>query len=146
MQTQGYILGLSTLGHDTSLTVVDDNGSVVVIAEEERYSRYKRGRFVFHPDLIRHILTKYGIDPSQVHTLVVAGQPGADSQSPQLLSYQSTARAEHQRVWISVIKEMFPRLRRVETIRHHRAHAASAFFSSEWDEAAVVTLDGYGDG
>ena len=51
MDRQDYILGLAILGHDTSLTVVNSDGDVVFIAEEERYSRKKRGQFVFHPDL-----------------------------------------------------------------------------------------------
>ena len=39
-----------------------------------------------------------------------------------------------------------PCLEKTTFLRHHRAHAASAFFASPWDEAAVVTLDGFGDG
>lgn len=147
MDRQDYILGLAILGHDTSLTVVNSDGDVVFIAEEERYSRKKRGQFVFHPDLVLEVLNEYRIDPRAVSTLAIAGDPSAWVANQQrTLSFSWEARARHLNAWMGAFQAALPCLEKTTFLRHHRAHAASAFFASPWDEAAVVTLDGFGDG
>ncbi len=147
MDRPDYILGIAILGHELSLTLVDGAGDVVFIAEEERYSRQKRGQFVFHPDLAVRILAECGVGPEAVGTLAVAGDPCSwVSDQQQLLSFSAPARARHLNAWIDAFRQTFPRLRSTVRVRHHRAHAASAFFASPWNHAAVVTFDGFGDG
>lgn len=147
MSMQDYILGVALLGHDLSLTVIDECGQVIFVAEEERYSRIKGGRFVFHPDLIIEILAKNGITPHVISALAIAGTPSCWTEvDERILSFSSGARTRHLDAWSTDLCARFPNLRTLRYLRHHRAHAASAFFSSPWEQAVVVTVDGFGDG
>jgi len=142
-----YILGITVLGHDLSMTLVDEEGQVVCVAEEERYSGRKGGNFVFHPLRVLSVLSEYGVAPEQVETIAVAGRPEFwTANQANTLSYSPAARLLHQEAWLKVLVTCLPKVEEVVRVKHHLAHAASAFLVDDWDEATIITADGFGDG
>lgn len=123
------ILGLKIYGHDTGAALIA-NGKIVAIAEE-RLNRVKHS-FNMYPALaIEYCLKAHGLNASQVN-LVVIDQVGHRSEVKIREMFEKHAQS------------MFAHAR-VEVINHHDAHAASAFFASPFEEAAVLIYDGSGE-
>lgn len=151
-----FVLGLSALYHDSAACLVHD-GRIVAAAQEERFSRVK-GDAAIPERAIAYCLTEAGIDPSAIDVVAFYEKPllhldrileGWLATAP----YGWRAYLTAAPVWAK------SRLRLEETIRdalpgfagsltwcsHHESHAASAFFASPFDEAAVLTIDGVGE-
>ena len=151
------ILGISAFYHDSAAALVVD-GRVVAAAQEERFTRKKHDeRFPLHA--IRYCLHEAGLEAEQVDYLTFYDKP--------LLKFErllETYLAYAPRGWRSFLRAMpvwlgqklhLPReirrglglkaARRVVFPEHHESHAASAFFPSPFDEAAILTLDGVGE-
>jgi carbamoyltransferase len=131
------VLGISGgLGHDSSACLVRD-GEIVAMVEEERLrrSRHAFGSAPVHA--AAYCLDAAGICASDVDC-VAAGWRPLDEPSGWPLGL-------HERLLGS---DVFAGHRRppVEMVGHHVAHAASAYFTSGLDEAAIVVIDGQGDG
>jgi carbamoyltransferase len=157
-----YILGISAYYHDSAAALVRD-GEIVAAVQEERLSRKKHDpRF---PSLaIKSCLAQAGIDFSQVDEVVFYDKPLLKFErlletylayAP--LGFRSFLTAMP--VWLKeklflkkVLrdemkalcgpKSLLPKLRFTE---HHQAHAASAFFPSPFERAAVLCIDGVGE-
>jgi carbamoyltransferase len=134
------ILGLNYSGlHDSSVTLLDDNGAVVFAASEERYSRTKKdGRFPrgclsrVPMDQVSHVAIPYLAEPVQAKS---ADQFFADV----LLPCKPPAAPEaYPPEWRSRLEALGKPLVFVD---HHLAHAASAFFLSGQPKALVLTSD-----
>jgi carbamoyltransferase len=144
---QSLILGIALLGHDLSMTVIGPDGQVLTLAEEERYSGIKGGRFVFHPDLVQQILAGCGARCEDVSVLALAGRTEAWRPRNQVhLPFNQRARRQHGARWVRILGRCLPNLKKVMRVRHHAAHCASTFLASGWDQAAILTADGFGDG
>ncbi|QID34368.1 hypothetical protein G3260_000143 [Streptomyces albus] len=126
--------------HDASACLVID-GKVVAFAEEERFSRRKH-----HKDsrscavAAAYCLSEAGIPLDQIDAIAIAFNPAWPTPS------DTCTDAE-------LITELLDpalfghyRPRQVTVVEHHLAHAASAFHPSGFDEAAVLVVDGSGDG
>lgn len=140
--TVGYL----PVGHDPSIAIVDDTG-VVAVAEEERYSRIKRGRFITDPRWVFDVLDEFGVDPERVRSLAVPNIVALQERRP-ASSLEGVPRFGQARVVSSIINRVLARLPRVESVehyRHHLCHAASTYLASPFDRAAVVTVDGMGE-
>lgn len=152
-----YILGISALFHDSAAALLR-NGEIVAAAQEERFSRRKHDDR-FPARAIDYCLSWAGIKPADVDVAVFYEKPLVKferllethlSVSPD--GFEPFRRALPD--W-SVRKLDLPNLLRTELGRdfrgevcfadHHESHAASAFFPSPYEEAAILTLDAVGE-
>lgn len=150
------ILGINAHHADASACVVTD-GKLVAAAEEERFRRIKHWAG-FPSAAIEYCLREAGVTLDQVDHIAVNRDPNARLlQRVRFLlakrpSFAAVRRRLENRAKIrdirSEIVETFrlgslkPKLHHVE---HHRAHLASAAFVAPFDEAAVLSIDGFGD-
>ena len=70
-----YTLGACLLGHDLSITLLKPDGSPLIVAEEERYSRRKNGNFVLSPAFCGKVLDEAGVAPASIASLSIANIP-----------------------------------------------------------------------
>jgi carbamoyltransferase len=128
------ILGINggvRLGYqDVSAALIMD-GNVVAAVEEERLNRIKfsPGQLPYYS--IKAVLKIANITIQDVDYIATHG---------------STWGQEYVEVLKGYFKHTFGHCPKIETVHHHNAHAASAFFPSGYDEAMVVTIDNSGDG
>ncbi len=153
------ILGISAYYHDSAACLVRD-GEIVAAAQEERFTRKKHDA-AFPRNAARYCLAE-GSDPSTIDAVVFYDKPILKfhrlletyfSVAPRGLSQflQAMPLWLKDRLWVA--PEIDGELRRlgiaqpprVHFAEHHESHAASAFYPSPFDEAAVLTLDGVGE-
>ncbi|MGC5263988.1 carbamoyltransferase family protein [Streptomyces cyaneofuscatus] len=126
--------------HDASACLVID-GKVVAFAEEERFSRRKH-----HKDsrscavAAAYCLSEAGITLDQVDEIAIAFNPAWPTPSDTCTDAELIAELLDPALF------GHHRPRQVTVVEHHLAHAASAFHPSGFDEAAVLVVDGSGDG
>jgi carbamoyltransferase len=150
------ILGVNAHHADASAAIIAD-GKLVAAAEEERFRRIKHWAGL-PTEAIRYCLLEAGVAVNDVDAIAVNRDPNA--RLWQRLRFLLTRRPSlgairrrlENRARIRDIRgellealglvSLRPPLRHVE---HHRAHLASAFFVAPFEEAAVLSLDGFGD-
>lgn len=151
------ILGISAFYHDSAAALVVD-GKIVAAAQEERFTRKKHDHD-FPIKAIEYCLKEAGLRKDQLDYVGFYDKPLLKFERllETYLAYapsgfQSFLRAMP--VWLRqklhLPKEMRKALGGAYTKgfvfpEHHESHAASAFFPSPFDEAAIVTLDGVGE-
>jgi carbamoyltransferase len=151
------ILGISAFYHDSAAAIVID-GQIVAAAQEERFSRRKHDeRFPVHA--IEYCLKQAGLAPSDLDYVGYYEKPllKFDRLLETYLSYAPQGFASFRKampIWLKQ-KLYLPReirrglgdlaKRRYVFVEHHESHAASAFFPSPFEEAAILTLDGVGE-
>ena len=157
------ILGLSAFYHDSAACLVRD-GEIIAAAQEERFTRKKHdSRFPAHA--AAYCLREGRIDLSEVDSVVFYDKPLLKFEriletyfafAPKGLTSFRTAipvwikeKLFQKRLLVNDLKELaggattaVPELLFTE---HHESHAASAFFPSPYQEAAVLCLDGVGE-
>ncbi len=150
------ILGISAWYHDSAAALVLD-GKIVAAAQEERFSRKKHDDR-FPKSAIAYCLQEAGITPADLDYVGFYEKPllKFDRLLETYLSfapfgYKSFAQAMP--IWLK--EKLFLRreirqglegyTRKIVFSEHHESHAASAFFPSPFDEAAILTLDGVGE-
>jgi carbamoyltransferase len=149
-----YIIGLNAFHADSSAALLKD-GHIVFATEEERFTRKKH--WAGMPiESIKFCLDSEGITINQVEAICIGRDPKAKMirkaifsiENPlntiRLLSSRLKNRSNIQNIESLFIRE-FGYCPPIRYIEHHRAHLASAFFSSPYEEAAVVSIDGSGD-
>src|SRR4051812_5153673 len=149
------ILGISAFYHDAAAAMVE-NGQIVAAAQEERFTRVK-GDASFPHHAIGWCLDHRGIEIGDVDHVVFYEQPMIKFERL-LTSYLAAAPLGlpsflrsmpswlTNKLWLE--REIARELglhRRVWFCTHHVSHAASAFFSSPYEEAAILTIDGVGE-
>jgi carbamoyltransferase len=151
------ILGLSAFYHDSAACVVVD-GEIVAAAQEERFTRKKHDPG-FPAKAIEYCLAEAGKTAAEIDYVVFYEKPlrKFERLMETYLAYapsgiQSFGMALP--VWLKE-KVRLPKIIReglgagvtapLVFVDHHESHAASAFFASPFDEAAILTLDGVGE-
>lgn len=152
-----YILGISAFFHDSAAALLKD-GEIVAAAQEERFSRNKHDS-AFPGRAIQYCLSEAGITADQLDYVGFYEKPLLKFE--RLLEtyiafvprgYQSFVEALPQ--WLGkklrLPKEMdkglgLKKAKRYVFPEHHESHAASAFFPSPYEEAAIITMDGVGE-
>jgi carbamoyltransferase len=150
------ILGISAFYHDSAAALVVD-GEIVAAAQEERFTRRKHDPN-FPANAVQYCLGHAGITPADLDHVGFYDKPFLKFE--RLLEtylsfapsgYRSFAKAVP--IWLAE-KLHLPRLLDKQLdgyekpfvfAQHHESHAASAFFPSPFDEAAIITLDGVGE-
>lgn len=131
------ILGISSMFHDASVTVVED-GKIVFAAHAERYSKKKNDAFL-NRDMISEALT-YG-KPDYI----VLHEKSWAKKLRHALSFSINGLKEPtQEQWI---KNFYPELADIPITSywHHETHAAAGVLTSSFDECAVMVIDAIGE-
>jgi carbamoyltransferase len=166
------ILGISAYYHDSAACLVVD-GEIVAAAQEERFSRKKHdSRFPTHA--IAYCLSEADLGPDQLDVVGFYDKPlvkfdrlletyvdYAPAGFPSFLKAMPLWMKE--KLWLpDLIRREFAKLeglddpkavkRRAKTLPwrlcfgdHHESHAASAFYPSPYEQAAIITVDGVGE-
>ena len=150
------ILGLSAYYHDSAAALVVD-GEILAAAQEERFTRKKHDP-EFPGHAVQYCLREAGLDLDQLDYVAFYDKPLAkfDRLLETYLAYAPVGLRSFSMALPLWLKQKL-HLRR--TIRkhlggskapllfmdHHESHAASAFFPSPFEEAAILTLDGVGE-
>ncbi len=149
------ILGISAYYHDSAACLVED-GVIVAAAQEERFTRVK-GDSGFPHNAVGFCLEAGGITEKEVDYVVFYENPYAKFDRL-LTTYHATVPASlpsylrslpvwlTQKLWMRrQISEELGVKKHVYFCDHHLSHAASAFFPSPFEEAAILTVDGVGE-
>jgi carbamoyltransferase len=156
-KTQTNILGLSAYYHDSAAALVRD-GQIIAAAEQERFSRKKHDAG-FPAAAIDYCLKAGGIDAGDLDHVVFYEKPILKfdrlietylSCAPAGFKQFLTAMPEWLREKLYLRKQMDKSFAgkfkgRYSFCEHHISHAASAFFASGFDEAAILSFDGVGE-
>lgn len=150
------ILGLSFFYHDAAACLLED-GVPVAMAEEERFSRKKHDSG-FPSRAIDFVLRAGGVDAEALDAVVFYEKPFLKLDriiKTALTSFPWAPRAfaesmKHLFVHKLWIRDLIARTVGIDPAKvffsaHHLSHAASAFFASPFDKAAVLTIDGVGE-
>ena len=151
------VLGISAYYHDSAAALVVD-GDIVAAAQEERFTRIKHDH-AFPTNAIAYCLEEAGIGPADLDYVGFYDKPFLKFERI-LETYLAFAPAGFRSflkampLWLrqklhlprEIRRELHGDYRRgIVFTEHHESHAASAFFPSPFDEAAILTLDGVGE-
>jgi carbamoyltransferase len=151
-----YILGINAYHGDSSACLVKD-GVLIAAAEEERFRRIKHWAG-FPSEAIRYCLDEAGIPLADVAHVAINQDARAHlgrkivyalTQWPNPRLVLDRLRNKRARAGLEAeLAQAFPDQLfhgQVHAVEHHRAHLSSAFHVSPFDEAVVVSVDGFGD-
>jgi len=151
------ILGISAYYHDSAAALVV-GGEIVAAAQEERFTRKKHDH-EFPRHAVEYCLREARLQPEHLDYVVFFDKPllKFDRLMETYLAYAPAGLQSFMSampLWLKT-KLHLPReirqsldgkyTRRIAFTGHHESHAASAFFPSPYDEAAVLTIDGVGE-
>ncbi len=151
------ILGISAFYHDSAAALVRD-GEIVAAAQEERFTRVKHdSRFPLHA--VNYCLQAAELTPEKLDYVVFYEKPLLKFERllETYLAYAPRGFGQFLAglpVWLKqklhLPREMDKALEyrykgRYIFTEHHESHAASAFFPSPFEEAAILTMDGVGE-
>src|ERR671932_1418029 len=149
------ILGISCFSHDAAACLLRD-GRIIAAAEEERFSRRKHDSG-FPEQAIRFCLEAGEIVPEELDYVIFYEKPllkferittsyAASFPSSRGVFVRAMQTWLSDKLWIrSQIRKQLGYSGSILFGEHHLSHAASAFFPSPFEEAAVVTADGVGE-
>ena len=151
------ILGISAFYHDSAAALVCD-GEIIAAAQEERFTRIKHDER-FPGNAVRYCLEEAGIKPSELDAVVFYEKPLLKFERllETYLAYAPRGLFSFFRAMPQWLQQKLHLPREIDKglggdysgpiyfTTHHEAHAASAFFPSPFDDAAIITLDGVGE-
>lgn len=155
-----WILGISAYYHDSAAALIC-NGKVIAAAHEERFTRKKHDPS-FPANAIRYVLDEAGMPMSAVNAIVFYDKPFLKFERL-LETYHAMApgglRSFLTAIPVWVKEKLFMRSMLEKELKaiggadippihfpeHHLSHAASAFYPSPFEEAAILTVDGVGE-
>lgn len=153
-----HILGLNAYHGDVSAALLR-NGELVAAVEEERFRRVKHWAG-FPQQAIRTSLEMAGVVPEEIDHFAISRNPKANLHRKIFFALRNQPRRsivadrlknsqQVSRVALRIADTLglaSDRVRaRLHWVEHHPAHQASSFFVSPFEEAAVCTIDGFGD-
>ncbi len=150
------VLGVNAFHGDSAACLVRD-GEMLAAAEEERFRRIKHWAG-FPSEAIRYCLEEAGVGLDAVDVVALNQDAWANlgkkigftlARRPDLKLVLDRIRNKRERAGVDrLLAEAFPDQSfrgRVVPVEHHLAHLSSAFHVSPFDQAAVVSVDGFGD-
>ena len=150
-----HVLGISAFYHDSAACLLRD-GEIVAAAQEERFTR-KKGDASFPAHAVRYCLQSAGISAADLAYVGFYDKPLLKFERI-LETYLGVAPRGFRSfllsapVWLKdklyLDRQVRDALRyggQILYAEHHESHAASAFFPSPFEEAAVLTMDGVGE-
>jgi carbamoyltransferase len=152
------ILGLSAFYHDSAAALIQD-GEIVAAAQEERFTRIRHDA-AFPSKAVEFCLRRGGLTQGDLDAVVFYEKPFIKAERL-LETYLGTAPSGLRSfvaaipTWLSekanisgvIRKQMGGKALKAPVLftEHHESHAASAFYPSPYDEAAILTVDGVGE-
>ena len=151
-----YNLGISCYYHDSAAALLKD-GHVIAAVEEERFSR-KKFDDDFPKNAIEWCIQEAKISPSDIHSVAFYDKPVLKFErlldnyiavAPRgLYSFLDVIpKWLHKRLWIKndIQKSLKGFNGEIIFPEHHLSHAAYTFYTSNFDESAILTVDGVGE-
>jgi carbamoyltransferase len=156
------ILGISAFYHDSAAAILVD-GEIIAAAQEERFTRKKHDAS-YPKNAINYVLKEAGLKLSKVDHVVFYEKPFLKFErlletyvgfSP--VGFKSfcmsmplwlNEKLFQKKMLFDLLNEQdsdFEDIKKINFSEHHLSHAASAFFSSPYQEAIILTLDGVGE-
>jgi carbamoyltransferase len=156
------VLGISAFYHDSAAAIIVD-GDIIAAAQEERFTRKKHDAS-YPKNAINYILKEAGLKLNEIDHIVFYEKPflkferlletyvgfspsGFRSFSMSMPLWLSE-KLFQKKILFEALKEQdnnFNDIKKINFSEHHLSHAASAFFSSPYEEAIILTLDGVGE-
>ena len=156
------VLGISAFYHDSAAAIIVD-GEIIAAAQEERFTRKKHDAS-YPKNAINYVLKQAGLKLNEVDHVVFYEKPflkferlletyigfspsGFKSFSMSMPLWLSE-KLFQKKLLFDALKEQdnnFNDIKKINFSEHHLSHAASAFFSSPYEEAIILTLDGVGE-
>ena len=156
------VLGISAFYHDSAAAIIID-GEIIGAAQEERFTRKKHDAS-YPKNAINYVLKEAGLKLNEIDHVVFYEKPflkferlletyvgfspsGFKSFSMSMPLWLSE-KLFQKKLLFDALKEQnsnFNDIKKINFSEHHLSHAASAFFSSPYDEAIILTLDGVGE-
>ena len=150
-----YVLGVSAFYHDSAAAILKD-GKIIAAAQEERFTRRKHDP-AFPRGAINYCLEEAEIDGSDLAAVAFYDDPALTAD--RIIRSSVAFAPESEQFFTKAVKSFFgvkPYFQEqirgmlncdvpVYFARHHYSHAASAFFPSPFEEAAVLCVDGVGE-
>jgi len=150
-----YVLGISAFYHDSAACLLRD-GDIAAAAQEERFTR-RKGDASFPQHSVRYCLQTAGIRPADLAYVGFYDKPLLKFERI-LETYLGVAPRGFAQfrmagpLWMKEKLFLGDEIRRalgyegeILYAEHHESHAASAFFPSPFEEAAILTIDGVGE-
>ena len=151
-----FVLGINAFHGDSSACLIQD-GRIVAAAEEERFRRIKH--WAGFPSMaIAYCLKQAGIELSDVEHIAINQDSKANlgkkmvftlTKRPDLAMVLDRIRNKRERAGVAEhLAQAFPDSPfkgKVHAVEHHVAHLSSAFHVSPFNQAVVVSVDGFGD-
>ena len=156
------VLGISAFYHDSAAAIIVD-GEIIAAAQEERFTRKKHDAS-YPKNAINYVLKEASLKLNEVDHVVFYEKPflkferlletyigfspsGFKSFSMSMPLWISE-KLYQKKLLFNSLKEQdnnFNDIKKIKFSEHHLSHAASAFFSSPYEEAIILTLDGVGE-
>jgi carbamoyltransferase len=156
------VLGISAFYHDSAAAIIVD-GEIIAAAQEERFTRKKHDES-YPKNAINYVLKEANLKLNEVDHVVFYEKPflkferlletyvgfspsGFKSFSMSMPLWLSEKLFQKKMLFDELKKQdnNFNDIKKINFSEHHLSHAASAFFSSPYDEAIILTLDGVGE-
>ena len=152
------ILGINAYHGDASAALVID-GQLVAAVEEERFTRLKHDTAFPHKS-VRFCLDRAGISPDDIDHMALSRDPFANlgmrvahALKDRAGRQVATRRAGNLKKILAAKQTLADGLGvpanqlklRAHFVEHHLAHIASSYYVSPFDQAAVLSIDGFGD-
>ena len=150
-----YVLGISCLYHNSAAVLIKD-GKIARAAEEERFTRIK-GDASFPINAVKFCLDAEGIFPQDLLAVAYYEDPGVKFDRILIGAFLNMPQSVNQfvkaipdwitnKLWIErKIRKELGYSGQIVFSTHHLSHAASCFYPSPFNEAAVLTIDGVGE-
>jgi len=150
-----YILGISAYYHDSAAALIH-NGEIIAAAQEERFSR-KKHDYRFPGHAVKYCLKEARIAAKDLDSIVFYDKPLLKFERL-LETYLGTAPFGlksffkamplwlKKKLWVpDLIAKELAYEGPIYFTEHHESHAASAYFPSPFEDAAILTIDGVGE-
>ena len=156
------VLGISAFYHDSAAAIIID-GEIIGAAQEERFTRKKHDAS-YPKNANNYVLKEAGLKLNDVDHVVFYEKPflkferlletyvgfspsGFKSFSTSMPLWLSEKLFQKKLLFDALKKQdnNFNDIKKINFSEHHLSHAASAFFSSPYEEAIILTLDGVGE-
>ena len=154
-----YILGINAYHGDAAAALIKD-GRLVAAVEEERFNR-KKHCAGFPTMAVRYCLEEAGITPADLDHIGISRDPSAHIHKKILFSMSRLTKMGSligtrlaNAAKVRNLKDELARALDIpaerfraqfHNVEHHKAHMASCFLVSEFDRAAILSIDGFGD-
>ena len=154
-----YILGINAYHGDAAAALIQD-GQLIAAVEEERFNR-KKHCAGFPNMAVRYCLQEAGITPADLDHIGISRDPSANLHKKILFSMSRLTKVGSligtRLANAAKVRNLQDELARAlqipagqfraqfHNVEHHKAHMASCFLVSEFDRAAILSIDGFGD-